>query len=59
MIIFTEEGRPLVWIGRPPGSHQRNEGVSTGDFSGQTVQADLGTHPAQHAEHDLHGVGHL
>lgn len=59
MIIFTEEGRPLVGIGRPSGCHQRDEGVSAGDVSGQAVQADLGTRPIQHAEHDLHGVGHL
>lgn len=59
MIIFTEEGRPLVWIGSPPGCHQRDEGVSAGDVSGQAVQADLGPRSIQHAEHDLHGVGHL
>lgn len=59
MSIVTEEGRPLVWIGSPSGRHQGDEGVSAGDVGGQAVQADLGTYPIQHAEHDLHGVGHV
>lgn len=59
VMILTEEGRPPFWIGGPSGCHQTDEGVSAGDVKGQAVQADLGTHPVQHAEHDLHGVGHL
>lgn len=56
---LTEKAGSILWVGSPAAGHQVDEGVSAGDHSGQAVQAGVGTHPTQHAEHDLHGVGHL